>query len=78
MYMSLQGIKMNELPEIFEVFDEDTLLINQNNEAKVIRNSNFKLGYKGDKGDKGESGDTIKVGSSFDSAIETKLFFKLI
>lgn len=50
----IQGIKMHELPETYEVFEEDAFLINQNNEAKIIRNSNLKLGTEGPKGEKGD------------------------
>ena len=35
-------------------------------------------GAKGDKGDKGEPGDTVKVGTSLDSATQKKLFFKIV
>lgn len=35
-------------------------------------------GAKGDKGDKGDPGDTIRVGSSFASAQQRKLFLKVI
>lgn len=52
--MSIQGIKMTDLPEIYEIFDDDILLVTQNNEAKIIRSSNLNLGGKGAKGDKGD------------------------
>lgn len=54
--MEIQGIKMHELPETYEVFDEDAFLVNQNNEAKIIRASNLQLGggVEGPKGDKGD------------------------
>nr|WP_278679129.1 hypothetical protein [Clostridium paraputrificum] len=35
-------------------------------------------GAQGPKGDKGEPGDTVKVGTSVDSAIQKKLFFKIM
>lgn len=54
--MIIQGIKMHELPETYEVFDEDAFLVNQNNEARIIRASNLQLGggVEGPKGDKGD------------------------
>lgn len=54
--MNIQGIKMHELPETYEVFDEDAFLVNQNNEARIIRASNLQLGggVEGPKGDKGD------------------------
>lgn len=54
--MAIQGIKMNELPETYEVFDDDEFLVNQNNEAKIIKAANLQLGggVEGPKGDKGD------------------------
>lgn len=73
--MDIPGIKINDLPETYEIFEDDMFLVNQDNEAKVITSSNLSLGMKGDKGD---PGDLIKIGPTFESGTETKIFFKLI
>lgn len=73
--MDIQGIKINDLPETYEIYEDDLFIVNQNNEAKVITNSNLSLGMKGDKGD---PGDLIKVGTTFETGVETKIYFKLI
>ena len=35
-------------------------------------------GAKGDKGEKGEPGDNVRVGTEYDTAKQTKLFFKIV
>ena len=35
-------------------------------------------GIKGEKGDKGDAGDTIKMGTDFSTAVDTRVFFKII
>lgn len=35
-------------------------------------------GAKGDKGDRGEPGDNVRVGTEYDTAKQTKLFFKIV
>ena len=36
------------------------------------------VGPKGDKGEKGEPGDNVRVGTEYDTAKQTKLFFKIV
>lgn len=35
-------------------------------------------GAKGDKGDKGDTGDTVKIGTTYETGTEAKLFFKVM
>ena len=40
--------------------------------------SQGETGAKGDKGEKGEPGDNVRVGTEYDTAKQTKLFFKIV
>lgn len=46
--------------------------------AKGDRGETGAAGAKGDKGEKGEPGDNVRVGTEYDTAKQTKLFFKIV